>query len=1296
MRAVSHYCGFLRYRLFFSSWLTLLCWLWSIVATAQQSTASAIMEGTLRIQRTFSDETVPAVPSVAALPAWTDCTVIPSTGGVAVTIPLYTLRCGQLTLPLSLVYQGNGFRTRGANVVWGAGWALSGIATITRTIHGMPDEGSVWTTFELRTALHDGNQSDIQYLADVLHRKKDACCDRYYYHIGNYSGSFIVNGRQVVKITYDDVSIRIIGAQREGVYDFLATTPDGTRYLFAEREHMEYRANSMSTEITSSLAPADYNAVCGWQLSQMVSPSRTDTIRFSYQRVSESQDDSDVLLNYTYSYYNGTVQTSSGKDTDASPCPKRTYTDKCLLAGVRCRTTHIDFSVAVFDGFYGRTYHITSMWVSTPQEKVIRSIGLTYNKHCLTRIAITADGTLTDSRTFTYYTAAEIEAMLARTAINVDDHTASIIDEYGRLRPARQLCIGYTPELHLRTVTSVTGTTATYSYEPSVCPTTFLGDTLVSTGLRVRSLTETDAITGRSRTSSYSYESPATTIDFGAVTPSCFVMPGGSIRVSFPQLFRTYTSGVTLTSLCRIPGKPMESAEIYYARVTADITGTGLDAPLRTVYEYDLSHVAHPFVANGGVSCRGMGDFADDEGRYYGSKIYNQNSLQCESFLFAPHIIQGHYREKCWEQAPLVRRTIYHHTATGYEPAEEERHWYSTDKDEPMTIGLYVDKVTRSVYAEATGVNNDVTEHVSDFNWFGVTLQRGQLFRDSTAVTRYYSGGHNRRTLAVYTYNGRTRQDTLGVIIPIDTIIDLPDDIVPLRPQVVRTASIPLLRSVRQSCHGEQLMHNYLYSSNVDTDFYRQLTDSGYTALPIEESVIVGGDTIKLATSYRHFHSGGLQRDSLRIVYNGHETARQDFFVYDWRGNLLATSVNGGVPTAYQWDSEASLPTVALLGGRENATAVADSVLATRYTYAPLVGCTGITHPDGRKTEYAYAAGRLSEVRNNSRQLSDSYTYSLYDGSGVNLVSHSVYTDADSRQPIVADTYYDGFGAATTTVQRQYSPTGNYLATLTRYDAIGRKTAEWLPVPIPHADGFITESALSAAALLFYGDSRPLEEYRYEARPDGKQTTIIPAGESYQNHPAMTERLCSDSVDEELRCRRFTLTGSQQLKVGNPYAAGELDVTLTTDADGRRHWTFTDWRGQKILDRMDTGSAWADTYYVYDPVGNLRMVLPPLASAQLASTPATYNTRTHDVLLRYAYQYRYDNRLRCVERQLPGCAPTRYIYDRTGAAVFSQNGNERKCGVWHFSLADRYGRPAVTGECTEPDSAAVGKVCGRM
>ena len=65
----------------------------------------------------------------------------------------------------------------------------------------------------------------------------------------------------------------------------------------------------------------------------------------------------------------------------------------------------------------------------------------------------------------------------------------------------------------------------------------------------------------------------------------------------------------------------------------------------------------------------------------------------------------------------------------------------------------------------------------------------------------------------------------------------------------------------------------------------------------------------------------------------------------------------------------------------------------------------------------------------------------------------------------------------------------------------------------------------------------------------------------------------------------------------------------------------------------------------------------------------------------YAYRYDYDERNRCIEKKCPGVEPVRYIYDRKGQAILSQDGNLAAGNVWAFSIPDKLGRPVLEGIC---------------
>lgn len=113
----------------------------------------------------------------------------------------------------------------------------------------------------------------------------------------------------------------------------------------------------------------------------------------------------------------------------------------------------------------------------------------------------------------------------------------------------------------------------------------------------------------------------------------------------------------------------------------------------------------------------------------------------------------------------------------------------------------------------------------------------------------------------------------------------------------------------------------------------------------------------------------------------------------------------------------------------------------------------------------------------------------------------------------------------------------------------------------------------------------------------------------------------------------------------------------------------------------------ADTYYIYDALGNLRFVLPPGLKGMEEESGNSWDIRSNEALRSMAYFYRYDRRLNCVEKKMPGTESVIYLYDKTGNAVFSQDGNQRNKRQWHFAVPDRFGRPVFEGLCSTPDSA---------
>ncbi|MDE6403325.1 MAG: hypothetical protein K2K86_05925, partial [Muribaculaceae bacterium] len=192
------------------------------------------------------------------------------------------------------------------------------------------------------------------------------------------------------------------------------------------------------------------------------------------------------------------------------------------------------------------------------------------------------------------------------------------------------------------------------------------------------------------------------------------------------------------------------------------------------------------------------------------------------------------------------------------------------------------------------------------------------------------------------------------------------------------------------------------------------------------------------------------------------------------------------------------------------------------------------------------------------------------------------------------------------------------------------------------------------------------------------------------------EYLCNNETTPMYKCRRYRLSGSatsETVRLDGFYKAGALDVTKATDPDGCTLLTFTDWRGIKILERrVLTDNTFADTYYLYDVLGNVRVILPPEASSLMTSNGSSW-AGSNPTYSQYVYIYRYDRRGNCVYSKVPGGGAVTMRYDKFNRLTFRSNEELEADGACEFLTYDPIGRPAVSGLCNHsisdiPDSVS--------
>ena len=203
-----------------------------------------------------------------------------------------------------------------------------------------------------------------------------------------------------------------------------------------------------------------------------------------------------------------------------------------------------------------------------------------------------------------------------------------------------------------------------------------------------------------------------------------------------------------------------------------------------------------------------------------------------------------------------------------------------------------------------------------------------------------------------------------------------------------------------------------------------------------------------------------------------------------------------------------------------------------------------------------------------------------------------------------------------------------------------------------------------------YGDANPYSEPIYEQAPIVRELKRYGAGAAWRSadRSVQTAHLMNAATGE-LSCKLYTTDGNTLSGGSGCYTVGSLYITKTTDEDGNISYTFTDKQGRTVLTRQMNGTEQLDTYFVYDAKGNLCFVLQPM-----------YQTTANLGL--YAFQYKYDNRNRCIWKKLPGAEYISYEYNDYDQLVCSSDSVQRSARKKTFYAYDKFGRLTQQGEKT--------------
>jgi len=332
-------------------------------------------------------------------------------------------------------------------------------------------------------------------------------------------------------------------------------------------------------------------------------------------------------------------------------------------------------------------------------------------------------------------------------------------------------------------------------------------------------------------------------------------------------------------------------------------------------------------------------------------------------------------------------------------------------------------------------------------------------------------------------------------------------------------------------------------------------------------------------------------------------------------------------------------------------------------------------------------------------------SYSFSQSINQNFISKREYRSSDKTQFLDNIQYYDGLGRPTVSVQKNITSVSSGkkdLVSLQEYDDLGRESKSWLPAAIVNNNG----NYVSPSSIMSYSkstnkneendDQKPYSYSVYEKSPLNRILTQFGVGEDWHNtengKAIRTDYFTNRDGGDTLNCINYTIIDSGDTimsirKIGN-YESNQLYVTRILDENGKTSFEFKNKLGQILLQRHILGVGNiknVDTYYIYDDFGNLRAVLPPIASDEMKSG-TTWSSNATGTIRNYVYLYKYDGRRRNIAKKIPGCGWIINKYDKGDRLVFSQDGEQRRKKEWMYHIYDLHDRNVITGVCKETES----------
>lgn len=239
--------------------------------------------------------------------AQNNVSVDPLTGSAQVSIPIWQLSEGDISVPISVNYAGGGVKVEQGEGSAGMSWDLSAGGAVYRDLRGLPDDLNETTSPNRKGWLHTNNASaiatfspsaddnmatcedeedDFEFLAGL--GTQDTEPDIFNFYAPGLSGQFVFGNDGLIKtIPYQDLEITYVEHANDSIQSFTIKTNTGYSYSFSVSEKVT-RSTFKSNSIPVNYLMGDYGRfgqpltfTQSWKLSKIENPAGAD-VTFTY------------------------------------------------------------------------------------------------------------------------------------------------------------------------------------------------------------------------------------------------------------------------------------------------------------------------------------------------------------------------------------------------------------------------------------------------------------------------------------------------------------------------------------------------------------------------------------------------------------------------------------------------------------------------------------------------------------------------------------------------------------------------------------------------------------------------------------------------------------------------------------------------------------------------------------------------------------------------------------------------------------------------------------------------------